>query len=173
MSQSYRLRLERSSLKLRVGSRIPSTLRVESPLLLDITGGIYTFSIDADAIEASLLPLVIDALNGIFPPITDVLQSVTASSDTINTATTLLAIQRVAPSTTALALPSVNHVLDGQKISIIDLSTSVTDHVFTLTPHGTETIMLASSWPVSSNSVQLGSISLRANRTLNGWYIAP
>lgn len=103
----------------------------------------------------------------------DVLQTVTSASDTISASTSLLAIQRNAPSTTALALPSVLDVIDGHRISILDWSTAVTDHVITLTPAGSETVMKAATWPMYSNAAQLSSLTLRANRTLNGWYIAP
>jgi hypothetical protein len=107
------------------------------------------------------------------PASADTLQIVTASSDTIAATTTLLAVERTAPATTALALPSVFDVDDGWGLHIIDWSTSVTDHTMTLTPIGTETIMKATTWSIYSNASQLGSLTLRANQSLNGWYIAP
>lgn len=173
MSQSYRLKLSRPSLKLRVASRIPARLLATSPILLDTTGGIYTFSLDINAVEDSLLPLLIASLAAEFVLINDVKQVVTASSGTIADDTTLLSVERAAPSTTALALPSVLDVIDGHRISIIDWSTSVTDHAITLTADGSETIMKAATWPIYSNAAQLGSLSIRANQALNGWYIAP
>jgi hypothetical protein len=54
LSQSYRLRISRPALKLRVASRIPARLEALSPILLDRTGGIYTFSFDESALEATL-----------------------------------------------------------------------------------------------------------------------
>lgn len=106
-------------------------------------------------------------------PIADDLQIVTGSSGTVAATTTLLVVQRSAPSSTALSLPSIFDVDDGWELRIIDLSTSVTSHAITLTPDGTETIMLATTWTIYSNSAQLGSLTLRANQTLNCWYIAP
>ncbi len=106
----------------------------------------------------------------LYVAIADTLQVVTASSDSIAVGTTLLAIERAAPAATALALPAGS---DGQRLAVVDWSTSVTDHAITLTPHGTETIMRAASWAVYSNAAQLGSLTLRFNAILNGWYIAP
>ncbi len=50
MSQSYRLRISRPALKLRVATRIPARLEAMSPLILDRTGGVYTFSLDSSVI---------------------------------------------------------------------------------------------------------------------------
>lgn len=53
MSQSYRLKLSRQALRLKVASRIPARLEVLSPLVLDRTGGIYTVSLDIDQLGDS------------------------------------------------------------------------------------------------------------------------
>lgn len=54
MSQSYRLRIQRASLKMKVATRIPAQFTAASPLVLDKTGGIYALTFDVDALEDSL-----------------------------------------------------------------------------------------------------------------------
>lgn len=53
MSQSYRLKIERASLRLKVNSRIPNTLAVDSFLTLVKANGVYTFSVDYTLISAA------------------------------------------------------------------------------------------------------------------------
>ena len=51
---SYRLKLTRvNSLKLKVATRIPAELAATSPIVLTRAGGIYTFSLDATALNAT------------------------------------------------------------------------------------------------------------------------
>lgn len=91
------------------------------------------------------------------------------SSDTVPLGATLAAIQRSAPATTALAIPSV--VNQRGPLHIVDWSTSVTNHVITLTPNGAETIMRQSSWQILSSASQLGSLRLYPSPDLSGWVI--
>lgn len=100
------------------------------------------------------------------------LVQVTTSSQTIIAGTPAVAVNRVSPTTTALALPSVASQPTLQ-LSIFDWSTSVTGHTITLTPNGAETIMRQSSWPMFSNASSLASLTLRPSTALNGWFIAP
>jgi len=98
---------------------------------------------------------------------------VTTSTATIAPTASAVVIARVSPTATGLMLPAVvgrNHAY----LSIFDLSTSLSaDHVITLTPNGSETIMGLSSWQIISTSAQLAGITLRPSTTINGWYIAP
>lgn len=97
---------------------------------------------------------------------------VTTSSDTVAAGTAAVAINRVAPTATAITLPAVA-AQDGIPLRVVDWSTSVTEHTITITPDGSETIMRAASWDIISNSVQLASLTLYPSTTLGGWYIAP
>lgn len=54
---SYRLRISRPALKLRVATRIPARFEVQSPLLLDRSNGIYALSLSIDDLRGSLDPL--------------------------------------------------------------------------------------------------------------------
>lgn len=97
---------------------------------------------------------------------------VTGSSAAIVAGTAAIAIQRTAPATTTLTLPTVASQ-DGIPLRIVDWSASVTAHTITLTPNGAETIMKLSSWGISSNAAQLASLTLYPSTVLSGWYIAP
>ena len=97
---------------------------------------------------------------------------VTTGSASVAAGTAAVAVQRVAPATTALSLPTVAS-RDGLPLRIVDWSTSVTDHAITMTPNGTEKIMLAATWTINSNAAQLASVTLYPSTVLNGWYIAP
>lgn len=106
--------------------------------------------------------------NALLPP--EVLAVVTVGAAAIAPGTTEVAIQRIAPSATALSLPPL---ADGAPIHIFDLSTAVVDHTITLTANGTEKIMNDSTLEVRSNAAQLGSVTLHPSVALNRWYIAP
>lgn len=62
MSQSYRLKISRTALKLRVAARIPAQFEALSPLVLNKTTGLYSLSLDID----ELLPSLSGVLNGDF-----------------------------------------------------------------------------------------------------------
>jgi hypothetical protein len=99
-------------------------------------------------------------------------QSAASASNTAADGTTLLAVQRAAPATTAITLPLLANQ-GGKSISIVDFSTSVTNHAITITPTGGATIMGQSSWKLYSTADQLGSLTLRPSLDLNSWVIAP
>lgn len=100
-----------------------------------------------------------------------VFQSVSGSAASVNSATSLLAIQRTAPTATALTLPAVS-TRAGKPLSVADWSTSVSAHVITLTPAGSETIMQRPSLAVLSSADQLAGVTLRPSVDLKGWIIA-
>jgi hypothetical protein len=101
-------------------------------------------------------------------------QSVTALSDIIAVGTSLLAIRRVAPSTTSLALPNlIAQWATGRALQIVDFSTSVANHTITLLPSGGATIMQRTSWTLLSTADQLAGLSLQPSPDLNSWVIAP
>jgi hypothetical protein len=54
VSQSYRLKLSRASLKLKVATRIPATLAATSPIELTRSGGIYTYSLNITSLQTDL-----------------------------------------------------------------------------------------------------------------------
>jgi len=98
--------------------------------------------------------------------------SVSGASATITAMENAVAIQRAAPTATGITLPPVTSQ-DGIPISISDWSTSITEHVITFTPDGTETIMGAATFQIVSTPSQRAGITLRPSTSLAGWYIAP
>lgn len=90
----------------------------------------------------------------------DSVQSVISASDTIEDLVTNVAINRTAPSTTALALPDAS-IRNGRELRIADYSQSVTGHTITLTPfQASQKIMRQSTWPLYSNAANLASVTL-------------
>lgn len=96
--------------------------------------------------------------------------SVITGSGSVGATDAALIVNRSAPSTTAISLPSVAS-RNGLPLNVADWSTSVTAHTITLTPNGAETIMRAATLDIFSNSASLGSVTLYPSTTLNGWYI--
>lgn len=83
-----------------------------------------------------------------------------------------IAIEKTAPTATALSLPTVA-ARNGLPLHIVDWSTSVTDHAITLTPNAANTggIMKSATLVLNSTSAQLASVTLYPSETLNGWYL--
>ncbi|MDE2101698.1 MAG: hypothetical protein KGL39_30915 [Patescibacteria group bacterium] len=95
---------------------------------------------------------------------------VTTASAIIAGGTFSVGVERSAPVTTALILPSVADQ-DGIPLIIFDWSSSVAGHTITLTPDGSETIMRLSSWQLYSTADSLAFIRLIPSTLLSGWYM--
>lgn len=101
-------------------------------------------------------------------------QSVNAASGAVLAGTTLLAVQRAAPSATALVLPNLAaQWLAGKRLQIVDFSTAVTNHAITLTTPDGATIMQNASWQLLSTADQLAGVALQPSPNLSAWVIAP
>lgn len=100
------------------------------------------------------------------------LQIVTDPTDTIDDGTTIAVVNRDAPVTTTLALPTVAS-RNGQPLRVADFSTNVTEHGITLDAAGADTIMRLGTYTLFSNTVQLSGVTLYPVAELNGWIIAP
>jgi len=97
---------------------------------------------------------------------------VSGASASVSVGENAVAIQRAAPTATAITLPAVTPQ-DGIPISVFDWSTSVVEHAITITPDGTEKIMGQSSYTIVSTPSQMAGVTLYPSTTLAGWYIAP
>lgn len=101
-------------------------------------------------------------------------QSAPGAAATVLVGTSLLAIQRAGPVSTAILLPNLAaQFATGRALQIVDWSSSVTNHTITLTMPDGATIMQATSWQLLSTAVQAAGITLRPSPDLNGWIIAP
>lgn len=98
-------------------------------------------------------------------------QEVTGASGTVDDDAALVIVNRSAPATTSLALPPVADRPAGLPLIIVDYSESVTDHVITLDPDGSETIMRQSTWQLASSAASLATIRLIPRPDLSGWLI--
>ncbi len=99
-------------------------------------------------------------------------QSATGANTVILSGTSLLAIQRAAPTVTGLTLPSIA-AQGTKKLQIVDWSTALAGNDITLTPNGTDTIMQKNSWQMFSTADQAAGIMLQPSPDLGGWVIAP
>lgn len=101
-------------------------------------------------------------------------QSVVAASGVIAAGTTVLAVQRDAPTTTALILPSLSaQWLAGSDLKIVDWSTNIVNHTVAITTADGSTIMKQSSWRLLSTPDQRTGITLSPVPDLDGWIITP
>lgn len=144
-------------IKGRMDVRFPGNVTAQNPIILDKTGGNFAFTLDINA-----LVQYIEANTG-------TLQSVTSASATILPTTTLLVVQRIAPTLTELAMPPLD---GGLRVRILDWSTSVIEHEIRLTPQAGVSIMRAATWSAFSNSAQLTSLALSPSLPLNAWYLS-
>lgn len=101
-------------------------------------------------------------------------QSAVNANNAISAGTTVLAVQRAAPTVTSLTLPPlITQWLTGRRLQIVDFSTGVVNHTITLiTPDGA-TIMRLASWQLLSTPDQIAGIMLQPSPDLNAWVIAP
>lgn len=112
--------------------------------------------------------------NALLAPSGYLFQSAAVASNVINSGVTILTVQRTAPTATALVLPALaSQWLTGRPLKIVDWSTTVTNHLITLTPSDGSTIMRLMSWQLLSTADQLAGITLHAVPDINGWVIAP
>lgn len=99
-------------------------------------------------------------------------QSAPNASNAVAALTSLVAVQRAAPTATTLRLPTVLS-RGGKALQIVDWSTGVVNHTVTLVPAGADTIMKLASWQLLSTVDQLAGATLYPATDLNGWVIAP
>ena len=103
-----------------------------------------------------------------------VFQSVTLGTAVVTAGTSLVAVQRAAPATTTITLPTLaGQFAAGKKLQIVDFSTGVTNHAITLAVPDSATIMQQSTWELLSTADQLSGVTLQPSLDLNAWVIGP
>lgn len=102
-------------------------------------------------------------------------QPAVSPSNVIGVGTTLAAVQRAAPTATALVLPPLAaQWLSGRKLQLVDFSTGIVGaHTITITTTDGATIMQLASWRMISTPDQLAGLMLQPSPELNSWIIAP
>lgn len=136
-------------MKLQMTPVFPAGVVGAGGITVTVTNGVYTISLSSSAEP------VIVAGDAVIAPLTGT-----------------LAVIRNNPVATTLLLPDVT-LQQSIPLRIIDWSTNVIDHTITLTAFGAQSIMRQPTWPIASNAVQLGSLTLYPSVNLNGWYLAP
>lgn len=149
---SLRLKLERSSLKLRATPRFPARVVVLSPIVLDTTGGIYTFSLDVNVLAGSF--------SAFFEPIHNFInQEVTSgASAAVLTNAKTVRVNKTIGSATTLTMPLAAAMVPVESILIVDWKGDAGTNNITINPSGTEKIQGLSSWAITSD---YGSVCLR------------
>lgn len=103
-----------------------------------------------------------------------VFQSAPSPVNVVPAGTSLLAVQRAAPTATSLTLPNlVAQFISGRKLQIVDFSTSIANHVITLTTPDGATIMQRASLALRSTADSCAGVMLQPSPDLNSWVIAP
>jgi hypothetical protein len=142
--------LAKPVIKGKMDVRFPAQVQAVSPILLDKTGGIFTFSMDMTALVAML--------QASFEPIhAHIDQVITAGASAVVQANAeTVRVNKTVGGATALTLPPASSMLF--PVLVVDWKGDASTNNITITPSGTEKIQGLSSWTIASD---YGSVSLR------------
>lgn len=171
---SYRLKLTRTnSLKLKVNTRIPAQLDVEAFLTVLRANGVYTFGVDYEILDTSLISDPTSALVAVYDQVSasfkaGTLSALLSSTSQIEQHVTdagpvavlnnagIVRVDQTAGAAITLTLPAA-----GSKtcpVLIADWKNDAGTNNITLTPSGAEKIQGLSSWTIGGDG---GSVFLR------------
>lgn len=141
--------LAKPVIKGKMDVRFPGSVQATSPILLDKTGGIFTFSIDINALSAML--------STIFQPFEGVEQHITAAGPaTIANNAGIVRVDQTVGAAITLNLPlAANKTCP---VLIADWKDDAGTNNITIMPSGTEKIQGLSSWKIAADA---GSVYLR------------
>ena len=169
MSQSYRLKLERASLKLKVNARIPAQLEAEDFLTIDRANGVYTFGVDytliaetpvTDPSDAKLV--VWDTGSSSFKLISissllstgQTYQVITTGNCTVLDTDGLIIINKTVGAATAVTLPASASKFG--PVKVVDFKGDAGTNNITVTPNGTEKFNgAAATWVIGADSASV------------------
>ena len=142
--------LAKPVVKGKMDARFPARVLATSPILLDKTGGIYTFSLDMDALLAAFA-------NQYEPLHTHLDQNITAGATaTVLTNAETVRVNKAVGSATTLTMPPANTMLF--PVLIVDWKGDAGTNNITINPTGAEKIQGLSSWTIAGDN---GSVFLR------------
>jgi phage tail protein X len=173
VSQSYRLKLSRPSLKLRVATRIPAQLVAANFLTITKVNGIYTFDVDYELLDTAVFSdptttyvAVLDTvsesykittLSALIAGTTGIEQHITAAGPVaINANTGIARVDQTVGAAITLTLPAASSKTC--PVLIADWKGDAGTNNITITPAGAEKIQGLSSWTIGGDN---GSIFLR------------
>lgn len=142
--------LPKPIIKGKMDVRFPARVEAISPILLDKTGGVFTFSIDIDALEAML--------GAVFEPIhAHIDQHITSgASATVQTNAETVRVDKTVGSTTTLTMPPASTMLF--PVLVVDWKGDAGTNNIIINPNGTEKIQGLSSWTIAGD---YGSVFLK------------
>lgn len=167
MSQSYRLKISRNTLKLRVATRIPAQLVGGTAIRITKANGVYTFDLDYSEIEeilsfdpAAKVVLVYDAASESYALVSlaslltnsSAVRVVTEAGDiTVANETQLLIMNRtVDESPSNINLPASASKIG--EIKIVDWKGNASGFPHTVNPNGAETFNgAAATWTIGGD----------------------
>lgn len=167
MSQSYRLKITRQALRLRVSTRIPAQLVVENFLTIAKANGIYTFGVDYTLLDSSAISdpaaaliAVLDQTAGIYKVGTlsaiiasslQIEQHITAAGPaTINNNTGIVRVDQTIGSAITLNLPAA--ASKTCPVLICDWKGDAGTNNITIAPNGSEKIQGLSNWTLAGDN---------------------
>jgi hypothetical protein len=129
--------------------RFPARVVATSPVLLDNTGGVFTFSLDMNALIA--------ALGAVFQPIENIDQEITAGATAnVNVNSNTVRVNKTVGGAITITLPPANTKISA--VLIADWKGDAGTNNITILPTGTEKIQGLSSWIIAADN---GSVFLR------------
>ena len=135
--------------KLKALVTFPGRVQAQSPILLDTTGGVFTFSLDVNAIIASI--------SATFQPIENHDQEITAgAAANVNLNANTLRVNKTVGGAITLTLPPAATKISA--VLIADWKGDAGTNNITIVPTGTEKIQGLSSWTIAADG---GSVFLR------------
>lgn len=141
--------LQRPIIKGKMDVRFPASVVAKSPVLLDKTGGIYTFSLDIGAL--------LNTLDAYYQPIENIDQEITSgSSVAVDANSNTVRVNKTVGSATTLTLPLA--VSMKSAVLIADWKGDAGTNNITINPSGSEKIQGRSSWIIAGDN---GSVFLR------------
>jgi hypothetical protein len=136
-------------IQLKILPRFPSSVTAASPVLLDKTGGNFAFSLDVNALAASL--------SSLFQPIENIDQEITAGATAnINTTSNTVRVNKTVGGVITLTLPPSAFKISA--VLVADWKGDAGTNNITILPTGTEKIQGLSSWTIAADN---GSVFLR------------
>lgn len=136
--------IRRPQIKLKVLPRFPANVTASSPILLDRTGGNYAFSLDVNALRASLDPL--------YAPSSILSVTIVTAAGTYNVGATdsIILINKTIAAANNVQLPSsLSH--NGLPLTVKDLKGDAATNNIMVLPSGAETIDGLTSVPINAN----------------------
>lgn len=140
--------LSKPTIKGKMDVRFPGSVAATNPILLDKTGGNFTFSMDINALVANLLP--------IFPVIGSDQHITAAGPASINASASTVRVDQSVGAAITLNLPLA--AAKQCPVLVCDWKGDASTNNITINPSGSEKIQGRSSWVIAGDT---GSIFLR------------